>query len=70
MFCNGLETLSCGTGVTAVALVAGQLGYDSPVKIETLGGKLCVEFTRNDTGFRDIWLTGSVKLVFEGTIEI
>ena len=64
------ETLSCGTGVTAVALVAGQLGYDSPIEIETFGGKLHVEFTRNGTGFRNIWLTGPVKLVFEGTIEI
>ena len=64
------ETLSCGTGVTAVALVAGQLGYDSPVEIETLGGKLRVEFKRADTGFQDIWLTGPVKFVFEGTIDI
>ncbi|MCP4460641.1 MAG: diaminopimelate epimerase [Cytophagales bacterium] len=64
------ETLSCGTGVTAVALVAGQLGYDSPVEIETLGGNLRVEFTRTVTGFQDIWLTGPVKFVFEGTIDI
>jgi diaminopimelate epimerase len=64
------ETLSCGTGVAAVALVAGQLGYDSPVVVETLGGKLRVEFARSDTGFQDIWLTGPVKFVFEGTIDI
>ena len=64
------ETLSCGTGVTAVALVAAQLGYKSPVEIETSGGNLRVEFTQTETGFRDIWLAGPAEFVFEGAVDI
>jgi diaminopimelate epimerase len=64
------ETLSCGTGVTAVGLVASGLGFNSPVTIETKGGNLTVSFQKNGVSFTDIWLTGPVALVFEGTIEI
>ena len=39
------ETYSCGTGVTAVALVAHQqLAMPDPVFIQTLGGNLRVSF--------------------------
>ncbi len=64
------ETLSCGTGVTAVALVAGQLGRSSPVEIETSGGNLHVDFKQTEAGFQDIWLTGPVEFVFNGTVDI
>ena len=64
------ETLSCGTGVTAVALVVSQIGLDSPIDIETSGGNLRVEFAKIDDGFQDIWLSGPVKFVFKGTIDI
>lgn len=62
------ETLSCGTGVTAVALAMHYWGIvtDHWVKIKTLGGILEVEFQPTETGYRDIWLIGPVAHVFEG----
>ena len=38
------ETLSCGTGVTAVALAASRHGATSPVHLRTPGGELQVAF--------------------------
>lgn len=64
------ETLSCGTGVTAVGLVASQLGYDSPVNIKTRGGSLKVNYEKDENGFRNIWLTGPATFVFSGSIEL
>lgn len=62
------ETYSCGTGVTAAALVAHEeLNLKSPVVIETLGGKLSVKFNGNNaTGYKDIFLTGPAVKVFQG----
>ncbi len=66
------ETLSCGTGVTAAALVCyhNENGFNE-VEVKTLGGKLNVEFDRIDDGkFRNIWLCGPAQRVFDGTIEL
>ena len=64
------ETLSCGTGVTAVGLVASHLGFNSPVTIETRGGLLTVSFEKEGNSFTNIWLTGPATFVFKGTVEI
>lgn len=64
------ETLSCGTGVTACALVAGILGYNSPVKVKTLGGDLEVTFEMEDSRFEYIYLIGPAKQVFTGSMPI
>jgi diaminopimelate epimerase len=66
------ETLSCGTGVTAAALVNAHndRGFNH-VDIKTLGGKLYVEFNRvEDDVFQDIWLAGPATKVFDGFIEL
>jgi diaminopimelate epimerase len=65
------ETLSCGTGVTAAALVSASKfeparGY---YLVSTPGGKLKVSFTRNRDEFTDIWLEGEARFVFEGAAE-
>ncbi len=64
------ETYSCGTGVTAAALVAHVFqGMNSPVQIKTLGGELAVSFQGNlQEGFFEIFLTGPAKQVFKGEI--
>ncbi|MEM7297861.1 MAG: diaminopimelate epimerase [Bacteroidota bacterium] len=64
------ETLSCGTGATAVGLLAGELGFSSPVRIETEGGELSVSFEKQDDGYKNIWLSGPAEKVFEGSITI
>jgi diaminopimelate epimerase len=58
------ETYSCGTGVTAAAIIASeQKSLSSPVKIKTLGGNLSVIF---DNSFKNIYLVGPAKKVYLG----
>jgi diaminopimelate epimerase len=65
------ETLSCGTGVTAVALAVSYNGLQSPVKINTRGGDLQIAFNKApDHHFTDIYLMGPAIKVFEGEIEV
>lgn len=65
------ETMSCGTGVTAAAIVFGLQHHQNEVKINTLGGKLSVKFHSNPDGtFSKIWLIGPAEQVFTGKIKI
>ncbi|HZH38284.1 MAG TPA: diaminopimelate epimerase [Flavisolibacter sp.] len=65
------ETFSCGTGVTAAALVCyhNETGFNH-VEVKTKGGDLRVEFDKMEDNFTNIWLIGPALKVFEGTIEI
>ena len=65
------ETYSCGTGVTAAAVVSyhNENGYNY-VNVETKGGQLAVEFDKIDSRFENIWLIGPAQKVFEGDITI
>lgn len=66
------ETLACGTGAVAVALAAHFSGRISSEKIvlETLGGRLSVDFEKTSEGYTNIWLNGPAEQVFMGEIEI
>lgn len=66
------ETFSCGTGVTAAALVCyhNENGFND-VEVKTLGGNLSVEFDRVDENkYENIWLCGPAERVFEGSVDI
>lgn len=65
------ETLSCGTGVTAVALAVASKGMANDLcKVETPGGALEVRFTRTEQGFEDVWMIGPAVHVFDAEIEL
>jgi diaminopimelate epimerase len=66
------ETYSCGTGVTASALVCyhNENGFNE-VQVKTLGGTLTVEFDRfDDDRYTNIWLSGPAEKVFDGKVEL
>jgi diaminopimelate epimerase len=66
------ETLSCGTGVTASALMFAHNdnGFNR-VEVKTRGGRLAVEFYKySDSLFKDIWLCGPATFVFKGEINL
>jgi len=65
------ETFSCGTGVTACALVSSHNdnGFNR-VEVQTKGGNLSVEYEKDGNHFSDIWLEGPATKVFEGHISI
>ncbi len=64
------ETLACGTGTTASAIILGLLDFvTSPVKIKTRGGEeLTVYFTRSGRKVTDVYLEGAASLIYEGKI--
>lgn len=65
------ETLSCGTGVTACALVVGGINLINSVSILTPGGRLKVDFNSNPDGsFDNIILKGPAEQVFSGKFEV
>lgn len=65
------ETLSCGTGVTAAALVShhNDNGFNR-VEVRTKGGILSVEYDKQGNQYTNIWLNGPAVCVFKGQIEI
>ncbi len=67
------ETLACGTGMVACALIHNIItGAASPIKVDVKGGEtLEIGFVKNaDGSFTDVTLTGPADFVFEGQIEI
>jgi diaminopimelate epimerase len=66
------ETLACGTGVVASALVfAAMQKTDGPIGVLVRGGnELQVAFDRAGDQFTKVTLTGPADFVFEGTIDV
>jgi len=66
------ETLACGTGVVASALIFGATEkVDGPISVAVRSGsELSVGFKRAGDQFRNVTLTGPAEFAFEGTIEI
>ncbi len=64
------ETLACGTGATASAIVAYKKGIISkkPVQVITKGGEvLAIDF---DDELREVFLEGGVVRVFDGFLRV
>lgn len=64
------ETLACGTGVTASAILAHLVhGLTPPIKITVQSGRqLEVDFARAGDAIRDVFLTGPAEYAFAGTL--
>jgi diaminopimelate epimerase len=66
------ETLSCGTGAVASALALNILSLinSKTVNLDTKGGLLTVDFNKSNSKYTDIHLSGKVKKVFTGILEL
>ncbi|MBW1766095.1 MAG: diaminopimelate epimerase [Deltaproteobacteria bacterium] len=65
------ETLACGTGAIASALVASARGAVSPpVKVRTKGGEeLQIHFQKEGNNFRQVWLEGSTSIAYQAQLH-
>ena len=65
------ETLSCGTGATAVAIAMNKLGKTNSnvIQLEVQGGKLEVSFNEKEDKFTNVFLKGPAQFVFKGMIS-
>ena len=64
------ETLACGTGSVAAALIAArQDGFDSPVKVITRSGEyLRIFFKTDGEFFTDVHLEGDARVIYTGVL--
>ncbi len=64
------ETLACGTGAVASAVVGTLLKrIETPVRIHVQGGELSVSYRHEGDHFFEIWLGGNARFIAEGTIH-
>jgi diaminopimelate epimerase len=65
------ETLACGTGSVASALITSEKrGMKSPVSVLTQGGEvLSIHFTKEDQKLKDVFLEGTATVVYEGKLQ-
>lgn len=67
------ETMACGTGAVAAAIVGGLLGYvKPPVKVATSGGDTLVihfSISKEEADVNDVFLEGPAEFIYEGQLE-
>lgn len=64
------ETLACGTGNVAAALIlANERGLTSPVTLTTRSGsQLIVHFNRRGDHFEEVFLEGDARVIYRGEL--
>ena len=65
------ETLACGTGCVASALItAARRGWSSPIPVTTRsGGILTIHFQQDGRQFHEVYLEGDARIVYRGDIQ-
>lgn len=64
------ETLGCGTGAVASAIISALTRrFSSPVKVFTKGGEVTVWFKTKKNKFRDVFLEGEANIVYRGHLN-
>lgn len=66
------ETLACGTGMAACALIYSELhDIDGPIKVRVAGGDVLeIGFNRDGSDYSDVTLLGPAEFTFEGNLLI
>lgn len=66
------ETLSCGTGATACAIVYGNMYLsdgDNEVAVKVEGGELRVKYSKKGSVYTNVELIGPAQFVFKGEMD-
>jgi diaminopimelate epimerase len=66
------ETLACGTGMVACALIYHELHqHGAPISVLVKGGDtLRIGFEKTGSTYQNVTLHGPADFVFEGTVEV
>ena len=64
------ETKACGTGAAAAAIISHLRTHvgPPPIAVQMPGGILTVDFRKNGSLVKDIWLSGEVKSIYSGLL--
>lgn len=64
------ETMACGTGSTASAILSVLMGFvRAPVRVKTRGGEvLTIDFKKKGNKIQQVMLSGAASFVYEGTL--